>query len=563
MKDGGYWQRYWNRKINRRRLLQGTAMGAMGLGAAAVVGCGDDDESPSPTTPSATTPAATATPTPAGPKSGGTILLGRSGTEAATQDPWDEFALAFTSAGPGVAYSRLFKINTGPEVPRLTTEVLGDVAESWEIPEDDTYIVKLRPNVKWHNISPVNGRGLVAEDVVFSFETQMESLKTRSNLGTLKTISATDDLTLRLVSDPVNADLLADLTDAHNKIVAHEAVDVTGDLKEGPTIGTGAWISEEWTPNQIARLRKNPEYFLPGLPYPDELVFPRFSDRSILKAAFRQQKSHVTNTDIRDFEALVQELPDIELVEGFAWLLQRIDVKTTFPPLDDLRVRQAISKAINRQEIIDTVYFGAGFIAPPVSVPGPDWLLPDAEVDDLLGFDPQGARQLLDAAGIDELRIPGFVRNAANVIAEGELIQARLKDVGIIVESLTPLDVQTFIAHFATGDFMGIDIGDLGLATTTSELLAHYRTGGSQAAGHAFSDPVLDEMIDKQSTFVTDEPARRSILLDIQRRILDQAAVIPICFNTRLAAKWNFLKDHTFPTLIWAYEQHDDMWLDL
>lgn len=568
MKDTGYWGRYWNRKMNRRRLLRGTAVGATGLAAAAVVGCGDDEEAPA-----ATTPAATATATPTGtpgavvPKRGGKLVLARGATESANLDPWGTFSHAFHSSGPGIAYSRLVKSRTGPDVPPLLVEVVGDVAESWEQPDVTTFVVSLRPGVKWHNISPVNGRDLVADDVVYSFTQQLDVSVAKSSLGTLDTITAIDDRTLRLTSKSPNADFMADLTDTHNKIVPREAVELKGDLKEGPVIGSGPWIHKEWKPNETSILVRNPDYFLPGLPFPDELEFLRIADESTRKAAWRTGQVHdLGNINSRTADELKSEKPDAIIVKGRRWLLDRMDVSARTPPTDNIKVRQAITKGINRQEIIDTSNFGDAWLGAGITVPGPDWLLPDAEVKSLLAYDPEGARNLLKEAGFETVTIPAFVGNwSASQISWAELIQAQLKEVGIILDPLTPIDVERYISHFATGDYEGVDMGNMGLATTTGELLARHKSGGSQTFGHGLSDPLLDEWIDKQATLVQpeDETDRRTILLDIQRRVIELAAMIPIQFPITTGITQSFVRGYSIPTLVWAYEQWDDIWLDL
>jgi ABC-type transport system substrate-binding protein len=81
----------------------------------------------------------------------------------------------------GCAYSQLLKYKHGPDIKPPAYLVTGDLAESWEQPDDLTYIFKLRPGVKWQNIAPVNGRELVAEDVKYSFE-RILGLKVNASL---------------------------------------------------------------------------------------------------------------------------------------------------------------------------------------------------------------------------------------------------------------------------------------------------------------------------------------------------------------------------------------------
>src|SRR5262249_45028750 len=160
------------------------------------------------------------------------------------------------SQGPGVAYSRLVKPTAGPERKGDEILIVGDVAERWDQPDDATYIFKLRPGSRFHNIPPVEGRELTAEAIVYSFTRQRELRPTASFLPQIEKIEAPDRQTLRISLGRPDADFLPTLAAAQNVIVAREAVDLKGDLKEGPTIGSGPWISERWEPNSVARVRK-------------------------------------------------------------------------------------------------------------------------------------------------------------------------------------------------------------------------------------------------------------------------------------------------------------------
>jgi hypothetical protein len=97
--------------------------------------------------------------------------------------------------------------------------------------------------------------------------------------------------------------------------------------------------------------------------------------------------------------------------------------------------------------------------------------------------------------------------------------------------------------------------------TTTGDLLTRYRTGGS-ANGTGLSDPTLDSMIDRQSTLVKDEPARRRALLDIQRKVIELAAVIPTAAPIAETLVHANLKGWSVPTLVWEHAQMQDVWID-
>ncbi|MCL6650415.1 MAG: hypothetical protein K6U89_19120, partial [Chloroflexi bacterium] len=249
---------YWTRRLTRRRVLRGTALGVIGLGLAA---CSTPAAGPTPAAPS--TPAGGAaptrvagSPTPAArqPKRGG-ALKSMATFNWRTQDP---HLTGGPAAGVGgmLAYSQLLTYKWGADIKPPAYIVTPDLAESWSQTDETTYVFKIRPNVKFHNIAPVNGRTLDAEDIKVSFERIIDKRAYAANLAGVTKIEAPDKTTLRLTLDRPNADLLSNLASPYMVILPKELAD--RDLTEGPTIGTGAWIQEAYEPGQRWAGRRNP-----------------------------------------------------------------------------------------------------------------------------------------------------------------------------------------------------------------------------------------------------------------------------------------------------------------
>ena len=182
---------------------------------ALVTGCGPSQE-PSPSaTPSE--PTATATPTsvvidapsaapsasppaatlPAGIYGGHIVALARADVEHL--DVHQDVSAALAARGPGVAYSRMLRLSTGAEVDQPSLLLECDLCESWELVNPLTYEFRLRDNVRWQDLPPVNGRKLSAQDVVFSYERQRTAGWPNSPLLlAMDTVEATDELTVRV-----------------------------------------------------------------------------------------------------------------------------------------------------------------------------------------------------------------------------------------------------------------------------------------------------------------------------------------------------------------------------
>ena len=173
--------------------------------------------------------------------------------------------------GPGLAYSRLFRFTTGVEAPSPNTIVECDLCSTWRLLDPVSLEVKLRTNIRWHALEPVGGRRLTADDVVFSYERQMtEGWPNAPVLANVADVEALDGRTVLITFRQPEAEFLQGLADGHSRIVAPEAVAVTGDLLRGPTVGTGPWLAAR-IGNDGAEYEANPDYYENGFPYLDGL----------------------------------------------------------------------------------------------------------------------------------------------------------------------------------------------------------------------------------------------------------------------------------------------------
>jgi len=281
--DSNYWKRFWRRRVNRRRLIQVTALGGAGIAVAGVVGCGDDDEPSATGTP---TGAATATATPEPqPVLGGTYrtpLVGLS-----TGNPPSLAAntqLTFLAQIPaGFHYSRLLKFDPG-RVSQINgynsveidfSNVVGDACEGPPevVDEGVTLNFKLRDNLNFHNVAPVNGRPVTAEDVKIAIDRFATESPNRGNwLGAVADVTVTGEKTFTITLHRPFApafQVLFGNTDGGPWIIPAEVVDQ--ELLNSQPIGSGPWIFEEWDPDVVIRWRKNPDYYDAPKPYMDAI----------------------------------------------------------------------------------------------------------------------------------------------------------------------------------------------------------------------------------------------------------------------------------------------------
>jgi ABC-type transport system substrate-binding protein len=518
-------QRLGRGRLPRRGFLGGV-VGAAGLGLVACAGSPAPAGSAGTAAPAAPTEAVAAPPAPAQPKYGGAIkTISIAGGGSQHLDP-------HVLNGPGlgvdvsICLSKLLDYKWGPDVKPSSYAAGPDLAESWTQPDDVTYVFKLRPGVKWHNIAPVNGRELTADDVIYSFQ-RIRDLKVLAGpLAGIARMEAPDKSTFKLTLDKPNADMLDNLSYRTVLVVAREVVDAKGDLKTGPMIGTGAWILDDFVAGESFRGKRNPDYLLKGRPYADSFESLRAGDPAAILNAFRANSVNVIGQSLASQagEELLKALPN---TRGPWILLDRspnhLVVNPTVAPFNDARVRQAIHKALDRKAILDAVQLGRGVLTAGLPLPGPDWSLPEAELAKLMARDPDGARQLLREAGKEsgfdfEMIVPPYISGTLITIAE--LVQAQLREVGVRA-TLKTLDGPSWGQLNANGQFQASMVTSA-FPAANGTLYGYYYTGGPQNK-IGYANPALDRLIDQQAVLSRDPDARKKVLLDVQRAIIADA----------------------------------------
>ena len=205
------------------------------------------------------------------PKRGGTLRLTFQSDPVTGFDP--QQTISFVTMVPlSFVYSRLVKVKAGPSVKPMTYPIEPDLAESWTQPDDKTYVFKLKKGVRWHPKPPVNGREFTADDVKYAYDRflTVTGNPNRPVLDSVDRIDVLDKYTVKFTLKEPNAWFLDMLASTSTWIIAKECVEKFGDLKKVESVvGTGPWMLERWDPNVRILYVRNPNYFVPGLPYAD------------------------------------------------------------------------------------------------------------------------------------------------------------------------------------------------------------------------------------------------------------------------------------------------------
>ncbi len=471
-------------------------------------------------------------------------------------------------------YNKLLRHKVGPDVQPGTFIVEPDLAERWEAPDDTTYIFHLRQGVKWHNKPPVNGRELVAEDVKFSFDRflTVPGNPERQLLESVDRVEVVDRYTVKFLLKEPFVWLLDILANAMCMwIVAPEVAQKYGDFKKVETaIGTGPFLLESYEPNVKTIFKRNPDYFRQGLPYIDGVEWLVVQDESTGLAMYRTGQLDTGpggNWTVRqeDLEALKKSHPHLHYQDMLAINATTIWMRTDQPPFNDVRVRRAISQAVDRQALIEAVYL-RGEPSPAIGRGLAQWSLP---IDQLgagakyYQYNPKDAKGLLAEAGYAKgLKTPLTVSSGygRDLIEATQLVQRYLKDVGIDVE----LKIQEYGAYQATtgqGKFEGMAMGPFAVAWEgDSALYGPYMPDQPRNRGH-INDPKLTAMVQEQRR-TKDPEARKQILVDFQRYAAEQQYYVYL-FSVMITSSWQPYMKHFAHNLTFDYGSRvAEMWLE-
>jgi ABC-type transport system substrate-binding protein len=421
----------------------------------------------------------------------------------------------------------------GPDIKPPSYIPVGDLAESWDQPDETSYVFKLRSGVKWHNVAPVNGRDLTADDIAYSFQRIQDQKTYAQNLGGATKFEAVDKGTFKLTLAKPNPDVLASLAAVTMAIVPKERVEQTsGKLDDPPLIGTGPFIFSQADYNmmEVFKAKKNPDYFVKGTPYVESYEHYRTTDVNFVLNGYRSATLNLIGGGMtaQSGEDMLKAVPKSSIL----WVpLDRnpseFAVNSAQEPFTDIRVRQAISKAIDRKGIIDTVHLGRAQLSSGLSFPDPSWSLSQDEMGKTLARDVEGAKKLLKDAGKENLSFKILAANYLQgaYVTMAEQIVANLKDIGIIA-SVDVADTTTSIQRQSSGTFQAYCLA-LGGSTLNAWLAARYHSTGPQNYAK-YNNPQLDKLIEQQSTITKDTEARKKIVQDIQRTILNDAVYMTL-----------------------------------
>ncbi len=393
--------------------------------------------------------------------------------------------------------------------------IVGDLAESWDISDDGLVITfHLRKGVKWHD-----GKPFTAKDVLYTYQVTVDPKTPTAYAGDflkVKKAEVLDDYTFRVTYDKPFAPSLISWSSAILPRHLLEGQDITKSSLARHPVGTGPYLFKEWLAGQKIVLVSNADYF-EGRPYVDGHVTRIIPDMATMFLELRARNIDMMGLTPLQYTRqtennLFRQSFDKYRYLAFAYTYLGYNLKHPF--FADKRVRQAISYAINKEEIISGVLLGLGKPATGPYKPG-TWAY--NENVKTYSYNPQKARELLRAAGWTKTNNDGFlekdgrpftfelVTNQGNETRQkcAEIIQRQLKEVGIDVK-IRILEWAAFINDFINKRrFEAVILGwTIPLDPDAYDVWHSSKTAPEELNFISYKNPEVDALLEKaRSTF--------------------------------------------------------------
>lgn len=440
---------------------------------------------------------------------------------------------------------------------------LPSLAESWEISDDGLQITfKLREGVVWHD-----GEPFTSADVQFSLMEVVREYHPRGkgNLGPLTSVDTPDDLTVVLNLEHPYVPLMRGLSSMEAPIVPkhiYEGTDFRNNPAVNEPIGTGPFRFAEWNRGSHLRLERNENYWRDGRPYLDNLIF-----RFIADSATRAAGVESGEIDVATFGTINPvEMRRLEGIDGISIAyggyeavapVMLLELNNAKEPFDDKRVRQAVAYALDRQRIIDTVWYGFGKPAVgPISsfVAGSGAFTDEGVLDFTVEDRIEIAERLLDEAGYpvgdDGYRFT--ITHDPAAFGEdwrrmGEVIRQQLAQVNINVE-LRNRDYPTYVREvhnnynfdMTSSWYVGMADPTLGVQRNTWSQMINAEVPFGNVA--QYSNPRVDELWESAQT-EADPEIRNQHFHELQRILVEDSPLIWIMDMDLVAVQNDRVRD--------------------
>jgi peptide/nickel transport system substrate-binding protein len=420
---------------------------------------------------------------------------------------------------------------------------LPQLAAGWEVPDAQTYIFHLHDGFRFSNGEPVT-----ANDVKATYEAIRDPQAHSAKQQEMEPIEAVDVLDRLTVRFRLRAPFAPFLSETGLGILPASQIAASPTKPLAQPIGSGPFRIVEFRPDEKLVLERNPNYPL-GAPRLAGVVFVEVPDAvSRLLELKRGTLDLVQNGIEPDSLGWLRKQPNITIATAPSTTFQYLGMNLRAPPLSDLRVRQAIAHAIDRNAIVDTILKG---LATPATglLPPTHWAY-SADVT-TYAYNPKRAKELLDEAGYtdpdDDGPAPRFRLSYKTTVVElrrriAEVLQGQLAQVGVALD-IRSYEWATFYNDIKRGNFQLYSLAWVGIEDPDIYYLTCHSSQtppqGNNRGG--FHEETVDALTEAGRR--TLNPAERGRLYaEVQRRVSQLLPIIPLWWPTNVAAMNRRLK---------------------
>ena len=447
-------------------------------------------------------------------------------------------------------YSLLVKFD-----PFEYPKIVPDLAESWTIsPDGKVYEFKLRGGVKFHDGSALTSRDVKASLDHVIFPPAGVTSPRKAVYRQVASVDAPNPATVRITLKQASPAMLTFLASPWNYIYKAEMLEKDPHWYKKNVMGTGPFKLGEYVPGSHVVGKKNPDYFLKGLPYLDGFRALFIIDGAARVAALRSGRvavDFVGATPTMDQASLRQAVGDKLVIQKSNWTcVLTIAFNHEKKPFDDPRVRRALSLAIDRREgaRVLSEFTEYGTVA-GISQPGAPYAMPPAELEKIPGYWPDieksrtEAKRLLKEAGVPD----GFSFAFTNRVITGAqrvgvYVIDQWRKIGLNATHRV-LETGPYFTALRSGDYDASIDFSCDFADEPDLQLTKYLSSDKTPINYAkYSDPTLDELFERQSR-EQNLDRRKQLVWEFERRLLGEMAhQVIILGQVRAVAHWTHVK---------------------
>lgn len=408
------------------------------------------------------------------------------------------------------------------------------LAESWETPDDVTYVFHLRQGVKFHN-----GREMTADDVVYTFDRILGKTEAgdigalgskASYYGGVASVEAVDPYTVKFTLAEPNAAFLGNLTSNYGAIVDKDVIAEKGDLMRADG-GTGPFQLGEWLPDNYVTITKFSDYWEADRVKLDGITYFLIGDEAARLAALRTGEIDFASLSATNVTAAEKEA-NLKVISYQTNDYIAVGCNLSTPALQDKNVRQAMSYAMDRAAIINVVYGGQALPCSMVPPAMGHWSLDVSDMD-LYQTNVEKARELMEAAGYSD-------NNRLTLRVAAGLMDSIRQAAVVLQQQLAEIYIDLEITNLESGEYVdiwgkmstpeaGFDlmIVNDGAGTDPNRSLSFFFGTGAGANVFGFSNERVDELC-ALGIATTDETQREEYYNEAQLICIDDCTKICI-----------------------------------